>query len=60
MATNEDLPRIEIQTLAADEEQTCYEKEVRRLAFCHITSRECDIVLLGVKWAWFEVSCDLH
>ena len=34
--------------------------EVRRLAFCHITSWECDIVLSGVKWAWFEVSSDLH
>ena len=27
MATSEDLPRIEIQTLAADKEQTCYEKK---------------------------------
>ena len=27
MATSEDLPRIEIQTLAADKEQNCYEKE---------------------------------
>ena len=38
MATSEDLPRIEIQTLAADKEQTCYEKEEESHASINYTS----------------------
>ena len=38
MATSEDLPRIEIQTLAADKEQTCYKKEEESHASISYTS----------------------
>ena len=38
MATSEDLPRIEIQTLADDKEQTCYEKEEESHASINYTS----------------------
>ena len=38
MATSEDLPRIEVQTLAADKEQTCYEKQEESHASINYTS----------------------
>ena len=38
MATNKDLPRIEIRILAADKEQTCYEKEEESHASINYTS----------------------